>query len=116
MSHKTAALIYKNVFKLDVASLYPSIIRQYKIYNKQKDPEANFLNIIETLTLDRLKDKKLAKETGLKYYKDLISCRPLVIDSIENININYRINIFIEVGFIFNIFFFIIFSIFGLLI
>jgi DNA polymerase elongation subunit (family B) len=73
--------LYKNVFKLDVASLYPSIIRQYKIYNKQKDPEANFLNIIETLTLDRLKDKKLAKETGLKYYKDLESSKKIVINS-----------------------------------
>lgn len=73
--------LYKNTFKLDVASLYPSIIREYKIYNKKKDPNANFLNIIETLTVDRLKDKKLAKETGNKLYKDLESSKKIVINS-----------------------------------
>jgi DNA polymerase-2 len=72
---------YKNVYKLDVASLYPSIIRQYKIYSKDKDPKANFLNIVETLTIQRLQNKRLAKETGDQYYKDLESSQKITINS-----------------------------------
>lgn len=63
--------IYKNVNKIDINSLYPSIILQYKIYSKEKDPEANFLKMMEFLTEQRLENKRLAKQTGEIYYKDL---------------------------------------------
>jgi DNA polymerase I len=87
--------LYRNVYKLDVSSLYPSIIRQYKIYNKQKDPKANFLNIVDTLTIERLKNKKLAKETGDKYYSDLEGGQKIGINSMygamgtPGLNYNY---------------------------
>lgn len=73
--------IYKNCFKVDVASLYPSIIRQYGIYNKNKDPYKHFLEMVEYFTIERLKNKKLAKETGLTYYKDLEQSQKISINS-----------------------------------
>lgn len=73
--------IYRNCFKVDVASLYPSIIRQYQIYNKNKDPNRHFLQMVEYFTLERLKNKKLAKDTGLTYYKDLQESQKVGINS-----------------------------------
>lgn len=63
--------VYSNCLKWDVSSLYPSIMREYKVYEKSKDPDKNFLHITEYYAVERLKNKKLAKETGDKYYKDL---------------------------------------------
>ena len=63
--------VFKNCVRWDAASLYPSIMRQHKIYNKYKDPNAHFLAITNYFALERLKNKKLAKETGDQYYKDL---------------------------------------------
>lgn len=74
--------IHKNVMRIDVASLYPSIIRQYKIYCREKDPEALFSKIVEYFTLERLKNKKLGKETGDRYYKDLEQAQKIVINSL----------------------------------
>lgn len=73
--------IHKNVFKIDVSSLYPSIIRQYKIYSKDKDPQALFLKMVEYFTLERLKNKKLAKDTGDRYYKDLSESQKIAVNS-----------------------------------
>lgn len=73
--------LYKNCFKQDVASLYPSIIRQFQIYNKNKDPKRYFLEVVEYFTLERLKNKKLAKETGNKYYDDLQESQKIAINS-----------------------------------
>nr|MCU0825241.1 hypothetical protein [Leptospira sp.] len=50
--------VYKNVRKADVASLYPSIMRQYKIYPKDKDPNRYFLKSLDYFTEQRLADKK----------------------------------------------------------
>lgn len=72
---------YKNCFKQDVASLYPSIIRQYNIYDQKKDPAKYFLKIVEYFTNERLKNKKLAKETGDKYYDDLQESQKIAINS-----------------------------------
>lgn len=63
--------VYHNASKVDVASLYPSIIRQYRVFDKNKDPEENFLKVIEYFTDERLKNKQKAQETNDKYYKDL---------------------------------------------
>lgn len=73
--------IYQNCFKQDVASLYPSIMRQWQIYDKQKDPKRYFLEIVEHFTLERLKNKKIAKETGDSYYKDLEQSQKIAINS-----------------------------------
>lgn len=73
--------IYKNCFKVDVASLYPSIMREYKVYDKYKDPNKYFLEMVEYFTLERLKNKKLAKDTGDKFYKDLEQSQKIAINS-----------------------------------
>lgn len=49
--------LYSNVYKVDVASLYPSIIRQHQITNKSKDPKGYFLKMVEVFTEERLKNK-----------------------------------------------------------
>lgn len=73
--------IYENGFKVDVAALYPSIMRHYQIYHPKKDPYQHFLKILEYFTLERLKNKKLAKETGNQYYKDLEQSEKVAINS-----------------------------------
>lgn len=73
--------IYKNVFKVDVASLYPSIMRHYKIYPKTKDTEGHFLIMLNYFTEERLKNKALAKETGDRYYDDLQNSQKICINS-----------------------------------
>lgn len=73
--------VYKNVFKIDVASLYPSIMRQFKVYDNKKDPLGLFLEMIETFTVQRLKHKKIAKDTGDNFYKNLEQSEKLVINS-----------------------------------
>jgi DNA polymerase elongation subunit (family B) len=88
--------IYDHVFKIDVASLYPSIIRQYKIYNPEKDPKKYFLEMIEYFTIERLKNKKLAKETDSKYYSDIEQSQKIAINSgygflaAPGLNYNYK--------------------------
>lgn len=62
---------YKNCVRWDAASLYPSIMRQHKLYNEKKDPKKYFIEITDYFALERLKNKKLAKETNMQYYKDL---------------------------------------------
>lgn len=71
--------IYNNVNKVDVASLYPSIMIQYQIFDNQKDPEGNFKALVNTLTEQRLAHKKLAKTD--KYYDDLQSSEKILINS-----------------------------------
>lgn len=63
--------IWKSVYKVDANNLYPSCIRQYKIYDEKKDPKAYFLTMVEYFAIERLRNKKLAKETGDRYYDDL---------------------------------------------
>ncbi len=73
--------IYTNCIKWDVASLYPSIILECKVYDEDKDPKGNFLKIMEQFTEERLKNKKIAKETKDAYYEGLQSAQKLVINS-----------------------------------
>jgi DNA polymerase elongation subunit (family B) len=87
--------LYKNVFKVDVASLYPSIIRQFAICNLQKDPNGNFLKAVQYFTDQRLENKKLAKDTGDRHYKDLSDGQKIMINSFygflgaQSLNFNY---------------------------
>lgn len=73
--------VYDNVRKVDVASLYPSIMIEYKVYDKRKDPKAYFLETVKHFTKERLYNKKMGKETGDKYYKDLEQSQKIVINS-----------------------------------
>lgn len=73
--------MYKNVFKVDVASLYPSIMIQYKIFDSVKDPLGNFLKMVNYFTEERLKNKQLGKETNNRYYKELEQSQKIGINS-----------------------------------
>lgn len=73
--------IYRNVHKVDVSSLYPSIILQYEVYDRHKDPKANFLNMVKSFTQTRLKYKALLKETGDKKYDALQGAFKILINS-----------------------------------
>lgn len=60
--------VYKNVFGLDFSRLYPSIIMQWEVFDKQKDPLGLFLEITRFFALERDKVKaeyeKLKAENG----------------------------------------------------
>lgn len=71
--------VYRNVFKVDVASLYPNIMREFQVYDPEKDPEGNFLRLVEEFTKRRLEHKKLAKTD--KYYDDLQNAEKIFINS-----------------------------------
>lgn len=71
--------VYRNVHKVDVASLYPSIMIEYEVYDEDKDPNAYFLTLVKTFTELRLEYKKLAKES--KYYDDLQGAFKILINS-----------------------------------
>lgn len=73
--------LYSYVYKVDVASLYPSIIRQYEIYDLNKDPKRHFLRMVKTFTEQRLEHKRLAKETGDRYYHDREQAEKILINS-----------------------------------
>jgi DNA polymerase elongation subunit (family B) len=73
--------IYKNVFKVDIQSEYPSIILLHDLYDKVKDPKANFLKMVRYFTAERLKNKRLAKETGDIYYEHLQQEQKVTINS-----------------------------------
>jgi DNA polymerase elongation subunit (family B) len=74
--------LYKNCVRWDAASLYPSIMRQNEIYSKQKDPKKHFIALTNYFALERLENKKKAKETGLKYYKDLEAAQKIGANSL----------------------------------
>lgn len=74
--------VYTNVRKVDVSSLYPSIMLHYKIADKKKDPNSNLLTVLDYFRTDRLKNKKLAKDTGDRYYDDLQASEKILINSI----------------------------------
>lgn len=73
--------VYKNVRKVDVASLYPSIMLEKDIYDKKKDPKRYMLQMLEYFREERLKNKALAAETGEQYYSDLEGAQKIVINS-----------------------------------
>lgn len=73
--------IYRNCLKIDVKSEYPSCILQYEIYDKKKDPNKNFYKMVEYFTEQRFENKRLAKETGEKYYTDMEQMQKIGINS-----------------------------------
>lgn len=87
--------IYPNAVSLDIASLYPSVMLQYEVYSKEKDPNKNMLQLLHYLRDERLKNKKLAKETGETKYKHLDGSFKILINSLygfmgaSGLNYNY---------------------------
>lgn len=74
--------IHKNVFKVDVQSLYPSIMITHKLYDKKKDPKAYMLKILIYFTKERIKNKILFKKTGKMIYKILSDSQKIVCNTI----------------------------------
>lgn len=73
--------VWKNVNKVDVASLYPSIMITYEVYDKEKDPDGKFLQMVKYFTKQRLENKQKAKETNDPYYKAVEQAQKIVINS-----------------------------------
>jgi DNA polymerase elongation subunit (family B) len=71
--------IYTACHKVDVASLYPSIMIQYEVFDEDKDPHRYFLELVKTFTDLRLQYKKKAKED--KYFDDLQGAYKIFINS-----------------------------------
>lgn len=84
--------VYRNMAKVDLKAAYPSQIRRFKLFNPTKDPEGNFLKITEYFTLERLENKKIAKETGDQYYVDLEQAAKIVINSMYGLTITNGLN------------------------
>jgi len=73
--------VYDNVLKVDVASLYPSIMLEYDIYDRKKDPKKNMLYMLNYFRDERLNNKRLTKETGDRYYDDMQAAQKIMINS-----------------------------------
>ena len=73
--------IYKNILKLDVNSMYPSIILAYEVYDSDKDPKAHLLQFVKVFRKNRLEYKRLAAETGLKSYQDMDTAAKGILNS-----------------------------------
>lgn len=73
--------IHKNVFKIDIKSMYPSIMRAWKTSDKRKDPENKFFELVDTFTKERFKNKRLHKETGDDYFDDMQASQKVFINS-----------------------------------
>ena len=73
--------IYRNVAKIDVKSEYPSCILQYEIYDREKDPKANFYKMVDFFTQERFRNKAKYKETGDRYYYDMEQTQKVAINS-----------------------------------
>lgn len=74
--------VYNNCLKLDIASLYPSIMVEYGIFPRSKDPMEYFPFLVKYFREERLKNKKLAKETGEDYYSHLEQSQKISINSL----------------------------------
>lgn len=73
--------VYHNCWKIDAKSMYPSIILEYNIEDKEKDPKGYFLKMVKYFTDERFKNKKIYEETKNKYYDDLQSTMKIFINS-----------------------------------
>ncbi len=74
--------IYNNIVKLDFSSLYPSIILQYQVSNKEKDPEGYLYYITKTMRQMRLEYKKKYKETGDEQYNFMDTANKSILNSL----------------------------------
>jgi DNA polymerase elongation subunit (family B) len=61
-------------------------MRQWKIFDNQKDPNAIFNKMVEYFTIQRIEHKRLFKETGDKYYDDLQGAEKIAINSLYGLN------------------------------
>lgn len=88
--------VYRNLYKIDIKSCYPSQILRFKLHDKKKDPLANFYNMVHYFTYKRFDYKKSYKETGDIYYKNLDASAKEFINSAYGLcttpGLNYNAN------------------------
>jgi DNA polymerase elongation subunit (family B) len=73
--------IYKNVFKVDIKSCYPSQILRFKLHDEKKDPNAYYYQLVEYFTLQRFEYKERHRETNDVFYKNLDAMAKIFINS-----------------------------------
>lgn len=73
--------VYDNMLKIDFSALYPSIMMEYELYDEDKDPERNFVTIVNYFADNRQKYKRLYKETGNIQYNYLQDVAKVVANS-----------------------------------
>lgn len=73
--------VYEWVKKADIASLYPSVMLEYNIHDPIKDPKNHMIQMLTYFRDERLRNKKLAKETKEQYYDDLQNSQKIMINS-----------------------------------
>jgi DNA polymerase elongation subunit (family B) len=85
--------VHKNVFKIDIKSMYPSIMRHWKVSDPDKDPDNYFFKLADTFTKERFRNKALYKETGNKFYDDMQASQKIFINSLYGMmgaSLNYN--------------------------
>jgi DNA polymerase elongation subunit (family B) len=73
--------VYKNVFKIDIKSCYPSQILRFKLHDEKKDPNAYYHQLVEYFTLQRFDYKEKHRETNDSFYKNLDAMAKIFINS-----------------------------------
>lgn len=74
--------VYKNCWKIDIKSCYPSAILINKLYSKHKDPNGYMYELCKYFTEKRFEYKKLYKETKNPYYQSMDQSAKIFINSI----------------------------------
>lgn len=73
--------IYRNLYKIDIKSCYPSQVLRFKLYDKNKDPFGFFYEMVKHFTYARFEYKKQFQATGDKHWKDLDAAAKVFINS-----------------------------------
>jgi DNA polymerase I len=73
--------IYSNVIKIDLKSAYPSQVLRFKLYDPEKDPEANFYKMVHHFTYERFDLKEQYEKTKDPYYLAREQAGKIVINS-----------------------------------
>lgn len=84
--------IYRNLGKADLRSAYPSQILRFKLFDKLKDPNANYYKMVEYFANARFELKRLYKETKDSYYKDRDGAAKVFLNSAYGVTITKGLN------------------------
>lgn len=69
--------LHRNVAKIDISSLYPSIMLRFGICSR-KDPEHQFLGVMQYMTQERLRLKQLAKGGNIQAHHEQNALKILI--------------------------------------